>query len=380
MRHRTWAVGLAILVVGTAVGRTPVAGAAEPRRLQEEFDRAIEEFDEAQQVLAAEPGRARQLFRSAAQRFESLVSSGLVNGYLEYNLGNCYLQSGDLGRAILHYRRAQRLVPRDPMLADNLAVARTRCLTHVPVSARSTLLRSLFFWHYDSSRRERALAAVAFYVLLWCLLLLHTFVPRRALLLGSATSAVLAATFIGSVATDTWAERHAPAGVITVSDVAVYKGPGTGYQRQFEQPLQPGVEFTIQTERGSWWRVELADGNTGWIESSAGSRVVEPPREPSLGVAASMPGRPGTRSYISFGQAGDRMVPRVGKSGRTSAGALASNEALRAPRRSLRSTTSDPRGALRRVAQGLRGCLGGVSSALPHHLAAKSSVSPASAL
>ena len=43
-------------------------------------------------------------------------------------------------------------------------------------------------------------------------------------------------------------------------DVAAYKGPGTGYQRKFEQPLQPGVEFTLRGRRGGWWNVELPDG------------------------------------------------------------------------------------------------------------------------
>jgi hypothetical protein len=46
----------------------------------------------------------------------------------------------------------------------------------------------------------------------------------------------------------------------------VYKGPGREYQRQFTQPLQPGVEFTLRGWRGDWWRIELADGNSGWIE------------------------------------------------------------------------------------------------------------------
>ena len=51
-------------------------------------------------------------------------------------------------------------------------------------------------------------------------------------------------------------------------DVVVYKGPGTTYQRQFEQPLQPGVEFTLRQRRGAWCKVELPDGKSGWIETT----------------------------------------------------------------------------------------------------------------
>ena len=118
--------------------------------LRTQFEQALTDFDQAQQIHARQPDRARQLFRSAAQRFESIVAAGINNGRLEYNLGNCYLQAGDVGRAVLHYRRAQRLIPGDPLLADNLAEARSRCLTSIKPTRRSALLRSVFFWHYDT--------------------------------------------------------------------------------------------------------------------------------------------------------------------------------------------------------------------------------------
>ena len=93
------------------------------------FEAGIEAFDQAQQFITSEPQRARQLFRSAAQHLESVRAAGIVSGPLEYNLGNCYLQAGETGKAVLHYRRAQRLTPNDPKLAANLAEARRRCLT-----------------------------------------------------------------------------------------------------------------------------------------------------------------------------------------------------------------------------------------------------------
>ena len=109
-----------MLNVITLALAAPVLGDAPSTDLRTEFERASANFEQAQQIQADDPDRARRLFRLAAQRFESIVSAGIVNGRLEYNLANCYLQTGDVGRAILHYRRAQRLIPRDPRLADNL--------------------------------------------------------------------------------------------------------------------------------------------------------------------------------------------------------------------------------------------------------------------
>jgi tetratricopeptide (TPR) repeat protein len=235
---------------------------------QTEFERALSEFDEAQQSRAADRDRAVALFRSAARRFEAILQSGIVNGRLEYNAGNAFLQAGDLGRAVLHYLRARRLIPRDPLLEDNLAAARKRCLTNIAPSRKSVVLRSAFFWHYQTSLRERWFAALTLYAAAWTLLSLRAFAPRRwmavaGLVLGTASLPPLA-----SVAFQQRQEQHAPQGVVTALDVPVHKGPGAGYQRLFEQPLQPGVEFTLRERRAGWCNAELPDGSTGWIDES----------------------------------------------------------------------------------------------------------------
>jgi hypothetical protein len=232
-----------------------------------EFAQALTDFDEAQRLQGSQPDRARQLFRSAAQRFEAIVGSGVVSGPLEFNLGNCHLQAGDVGRAILHYRRAERLTPDDPLLAENLSVARSRCLTTIRPAGRAEVLETIFFWHYQSSVESRKKLVVALYVAFWAVLAARSFSPRRWLLVTSIVLAAVTVSLGTSVAATHWSDRNAPAGVITGVDVPVRKGPGESYQRQFEQPLQPGVEFVLSERRGSWWNVQLADGNSGWVRA-----------------------------------------------------------------------------------------------------------------
>ena len=61
---------------------------------------------------------AAEQFRAALLRYRRAAQAlGHDNGYLLYNIGNTYLRLGDLGRAILHYRTAQQLIPGDPNLA-----------------------------------------------------------------------------------------------------------------------------------------------------------------------------------------------------------------------------------------------------------------------
>lgn len=269
---------LLLLMPSAALGQATYSLARDVD-LRDELDKALSEFDQAQALQLEQPDRARRMFRSAAQRFYSLRAAGVRNGRLEYNLGNCLLQTGDVGRAILHYRRAQRLIPGDPMLEDNLGVARSRCVTSIKPTGRSALLRSVFFWHYRTSVPGRMWAALISFFGVWGLLTLRNFV-RAGWVTGLAISSVaLTLLCAGSLAVSHWSDRNIPGGVVTEMDVVVSKGPGEGYQRLFEQPLQPGVEFTLRDRtRGGWWKIELPDGNRGWIPADAAELIPDSTR------------------------------------------------------------------------------------------------------
>lgn len=262
-----------LLILGGAVGQTTVSLAPDVD-LHGEFDKALVEFDRAQAVQLNEPQRARRLFRLAGQRFESLYAAGVRNGRLEYNLGNCLLQAGDVGRAILHYRRAQRLIPGNPMVEDNLGVARSRCVTSIKPTGRSTFLKSMFFWHYRTSISGRMGVGLFFFFSVWLFLSLRNFVRAPSVTILAGACAALALLCAGSLSVTHWSDRNTPDGVITDMDVVVSKGPGEGSQRLFEQPLQPGVEFTLRDRtRSGWWKIELPDGNQGWVPATAGELI-----------------------------------------------------------------------------------------------------------
>src|SRR5689334_22583951 len=105
--HR-WGRCLALLTAVLAIG--PASGA------RAEAGRAIFE--------AANRAYAQGRYRDAIAGFESLVSTRGYSAPLLYDLGNAYQREGSVGRAVLNYRRAQLLAPRDPDLAANLSLVR----------------------------------------------------------------------------------------------------------------------------------------------------------------------------------------------------------------------------------------------------------------
>lgn len=244
-----------------------------PSDARSEIQAALKEFDEALAVRAQHPDEARRRFFAVARKFEIAAASSQPNGMLEYNAGNAYLLGGDGGRAILHYRRALRLIPRDPLVAENLATARARTLTQIQPSHRLKLFSGLLFWHSRLSAVEKVWSCLAIYVLAWVLLSLRCRINARSFSIAGAVALLVAVCLGGSFLYEGWADRNTPSGVVVALDVPVHRGPSLYDARVFQQPLQPGVEFTLRERRGEWWKIELGDGHAGWIEANCAELV-----------------------------------------------------------------------------------------------------------
>jgi len=107
--------------------------------------RAEEAFRAA--VAATDSTARREAFAAAAARYEEALLARPANGALEYDCANAHLLAGHVGRAILRYRRAERLLPGDERVATNLAVARARRRDRIEASASQSVLETVAFWH-----------------------------------------------------------------------------------------------------------------------------------------------------------------------------------------------------------------------------------------
>jgi tetratricopeptide (TPR) repeat protein len=91
-------------------------------------------------VFSAEPPRiadVEYLFKRASGLYEAgqydeaiaeyglLLRQGFESGSLYYNLGNCFLKKAELGKAILNYERARRLIPLEFGLQSNYKYAKS---------------------------------------------------------------------------------------------------------------------------------------------------------------------------------------------------------------------------------------------------------------
>lgn len=210
------------------------------------------------------PEEAAALYRKALVRFEKIVQSGNKNGKLYYNIGNTYFRLNDLGRAILNYKRAERLIGSDENLRQNLAYALSRQPDKIELKQEERILKTVLFWHYDIPLRARLLIFAVCNALLWGVLAVRFFWPRFGLGWPIAISVTLVLLVGGSVAYELTAGAKAQ-GVLVSQEVVARKGDGAAYNPSFEAPLHAGLVFSLLEDRGDWLHVELENGQNCWV-------------------------------------------------------------------------------------------------------------------
>ena len=248
---------------------------------------------------AGRDAEAEQEFRAALLRYEGAAEAlGRSNGFLLYNLGNTYLRLGDVGRAVLHYREAQRFIPSDPNLRQSLRHARSLRRDRIGTDAAGSVLRLVFFWHHTWSLQVRVTLFLAAANLLWLLALLHALgavlgsvsatLPKSLARLGTwlagagkwqdvrrrlavavlVSAGVLAVAAGGSLATELLLPGP-EAAVIVAPEVTARRGDSDAYEPSFATPLHAGTELLVIEERNDWFQVALADGRRAWLPAHA---------------------------------------------------------------------------------------------------------------
>ncbi len=265
-RYRHLAAALALLLGGTVALAAPTLT---PDEQHETLRAALGAYDDAVEVSRQEPTTAARLYRQAAAGLHALVDAGVQNAAIEYNLGNVYFRLGSLGRAVLHYRRAQRLDPNNSRVAANLRYARDRVEPVILPSGQRRLAQQLLFWHYDTSPQQRWHAMLGLSIAGWGLLLGWLRWRRRALAVTGIVCVVLALAAGESVRWQLSEERDQPAAVVVERDVPLRLGRGEGSDLAFKQPLGPGVELRVLQQRADWVEVRLRNDETGWLPAAA---------------------------------------------------------------------------------------------------------------
>jgi tetratricopeptide (TPR) repeat protein len=196
-------------------------------------------------------------FAEAIAAYQDLLALHPQSVSLHYNLANAFLQTDQQGHAVVHYRLARALAPRDRDVRANLRFARSQ------IGGGNQGLG----WLADSwiSLNELTLLATGcWWAFFGCAALVQFRSPhsrplrRAAPWLGSI--GVILLLWAGAV----WSvqERH-PAAVLVAREAPVRFGPLEESRTAF--PLRDGAELKVLDQKDGWLRIRDAVGRQGWI-------------------------------------------------------------------------------------------------------------------
>jgi hypothetical protein len=266
--------GVLAIAAGVPAAAAQTAGPAEPAEpgaVPAARGAGLEDARAAYSEALAQTDRdARtRAFARAEGLFRALVDTCPDCPALLTDWGNAALGAQDLGRATLAYRRALALDPGHDRAERNLAWVRERAPAWLPRPGRESAADSLFFWHYALSLPARhVIAAVAFAAAV-LLLAPWTWRPRLRRSLAVAPAVI----WLAMVLSIFYAPDPGADAVVLVDATPLRTADSAGAPPALPTPLPAGAEVVIREERGSWTRVALADGTTGWLPGSALERV-----------------------------------------------------------------------------------------------------------
>jgi tetratricopeptide (TPR) repeat protein len=205
-------------------------------------------------------------FAVASQKYEDILKQGIASQELYYNLGNAYFKQNQLGKSVLNYERAL-LYGANEDISYNLSIARDK-VKNEPEQIQPFFLRR---W-WDGLRRITSVDtwSVLSILLLWtgiagfCFWLIATEREhkKRGFITGTVLLPLSLIAFLAARSNRyTLCERKNA--VVMIENTAVRSAPdelGTTVET-----LGEGVKLTILDKIGSWYKVQLSNGEQGWL-------------------------------------------------------------------------------------------------------------------
>ena len=206
-------------------------------------------------------------FENAAELYEHLLEQGVRSGDLHYNLGNAYYRQGRLGKAILHYNRAQKYLPGDADIAANLELANSQ-RQDPPIDEENEDLAKSF---------NHLAHMLPYSVIFWIALigLVTGGLASLGMVIKPGVHKALGYLMvIGWVlglifSSGAWLQykelTRKDMAIITVERVDVLSGPSMRETVSFT--IHEGIGCRIMDENDGWYRIRLANGYNGWVRS-----------------------------------------------------------------------------------------------------------------
>lgn len=246
------------VIVLAALGAVVLARGlcAEPASAQTAFYRANEAYK-------------HQRYADAISEYQAVLSSGMGNGVVYYNLGNALVKDGRKGEALWAYLKAAQWMPGDADLQANLSYVRSVLPSSDAVSVKTPQVIQWLVLQGAWTTRQLFLGAA---VLIWLALIAWVIVgwwpaSQRASTPAAWLISLFACVAVVALMAQTFAAEGPARAVVIRNNAEVRFAPQESGTVHFS--LAEGAVIRLLTQDHGWSQVRRADGLTGWVMDSS---------------------------------------------------------------------------------------------------------------
>lgn len=205
---------------------------------------------------------AKGKFAEAAAAYEKILQTEGQSPALLFNYANAEFKSGHLGKAIVAYRQAEQLSPRDAELRANLAFVRNQVQG---ATVRESRWQN---WAGALTLNEGASLVAVLFWLTFALFIARQIRPALVPKLKSATRILVTLTLFSGVVLGLQAGNHffKATAVVIADNVTAHSGPFEDAQSAFT--VRDGAELSVMDRRDGWVQVANGAGKSGWLSTA----------------------------------------------------------------------------------------------------------------
>ena len=211
-------------------------------------------------------------YQQAADEYNKILTGGRQSGPLYYNLGNCYFKLGLLGKTILFYEKAKRLIPYDPELEFNYHYVHSLLKDKITAPRSIWLIQKYRAFMQLFSFSQWLVLSIICWLLLIAVLTATVSLPGPKRFLRYAAICLLALLLIAVIsAVYRYQTAQKAAAIVLAKEIPVRYGPGEGEVEAFL--LHEGCKVTVKKESGNWYQIQLPDGKSGWLPKNMVGKI-----------------------------------------------------------------------------------------------------------
>lgn len=206
-------------------------------------------------------------YDEAIAQYSLILQQGLESGPLYYNSGNSYFKKGEIGRAILNYERAKRIIPWDGDLDSNYEYAKSLVRENPKESSGVWYERIADKIFKSISIDGLTIFLSVTYLFSMTVLIASLYLEQVKRYSKSILFICILIFFIGGFGLYQKAVVLEKEAIVIVEKSEAKFEPFDRATTHFI--LYEGMKVQVLTEKKEWVRIKRADKKAGWVKASS---------------------------------------------------------------------------------------------------------------